>query len=388
MHSEALPETVLPQDSAFQQEAEPDAESRARAIAGKGDFAHIEHELVMEGLLKSQSARVMEKYSYIFSQMQEVNERDLEMFTILELYDKGTARHCAETYRIAREKLEKRLASGVVLGKLFEQELVTLDEFFRACLLHDIGKVDIPRSVINHPMNDTQMDLYLRDLVVEHHDPDILARLEEAGGIKPHIATAEELEAYLKEHQLRSVHFVPARMVLHEEEVEELEERGFDPDQSIMDIIKTHEARSREILTEAGMPVEGELAGMHHNYEGATSHYPLALSSLHISVDLSELLHIADVQQALSAVRSYKTGFSKPRVLRIIMEEVRRGRIAEEAAYLWVDDDLNEFRFHSDPVVSLEDAQHVQYVRSQLERIRTNLETDPERERRWGLAAA
>lgn len=387
MHSEAVPETEQT-DTLVCQESEPEAEARARVIAGKGDFEHITHELTMEGLLKGQTARVMEKYSYIFSQMQEVNERDLEMFTVLELYDKGTARHCAETYRIAREKLEKRLSSGVVLGKLLEQELVTLDEFFRACLLHDIGKVDIPRCVINHPMNDSQMDLYLRDLVVEDHDPEILARLEEAGGIKPHIATAEELQAYLAEHHLRSVHFVPARLVLHEEELAELEERGFDGNMSLMDIIRTHEAHSRDILTDAGLPVEGELAGMHHNYEGATSRYPLALSSLHISIDLSELLHIADVQQALTAVRSYKTGFSTPRVLRIIMEEAKRGRIAEEAAYLWVDDDLNDYRFHADPVVSIEDAQHVQFVRSQLERIRTNLETDPEREHRWGLAAA
>ena len=373
-------------DPDFQYESLPEDEVRARDIAGKGNYERVQRELEMEGLLRGQTARVMEEYRSVFSMMEEVNALDLEMFTILELYDKGTAQHCAETYRIAREKIEKRLASGVVLGKLFAQEFVSLDEFFRACLLHDIGKVEIPRFVIQHPMNDTQMDMYLRDLVVEEQDPDVLDHLEKAGGIRPNIATVEELESYLQEHKLRSVHFVPAYLVLSALELEELEERGFDPGVSLMDIIRSHEERSHDILANAGLPVEGELAGLHHNYSGSGSRYPISLSALHMSVDIAELLHIADVQQALTAARSYKKGFSRPHVLRIIMEEAERGRISEEAAYLWVDDDVHDLRYHTESVVSTEDAKDLQTIRTRLERIRNTLEEDSGVQERWKLA--
>lgn len=379
MNQEEIPEDIpeVKPESIWTNEDAPDEELRAREIAGKGSYERIQRELENSGLLGAQVARVAEKYRDIFSSMQEVNRSDLEMFTVLELYDEGTANHCIETFRIAREKVEKRLVSGEVLGKLFEAEYVSLDEFFRACLLHDIGKVEVPRFVIQHPMNDHEMDMYLRDLVVEH-DPETVKRLEADGGVIPAVATVEELEAYLHENHLRSVHFVPARLVLSEEQVEELEARGFDPDSSLMDIIKTHESRSHDILASAGMMVESELAGLHHNYQGAGSRYPIALSALHISVDIAELLHIADVQQALSATRSYKKGLSRPRVLRIIMEEVARGRISEEAAYLWVEDDLMTNGAHADGVASISDAEDIRVVRTQLEHIRSRLEDSGE----------
>ena len=349
-------------------------EAFAREIAGKGDYEKIQRELTNSGLLEREKYRVQKEYDRVFSFFTEVNDRVLEMFTILDLYHRGTAEHCAETYLRAKAKIEKRLASGFVLSTLFDQEFVSTNEFLCACLLHDIGKVEIPRFIISHTMNDDVMNIFLRGLVLDDRDPDIIARIQETAGKQLLMVSAEELDAYLKEHNLRSVHFVPARMVLASSEVAELRERGIDPEMSLMDIIRSHEDHSRIILGRAGLPVESELAGLHHNYRGLGPRYPLAEGSLHISVDIEELLHIADVEQALSEVRGYKKGFSTPRVLRIIMEEVISGRIPKEAAYLWVDDEMYEFKLKMhDSELSESDARDLRFAQDKLEEIRVSL---------------
>ena len=241
---------------AIEQEQEAKYEVLAREIAGKGNYEKIQRELVNSGLLEREKYRVRKEYDRVFSTLPEVSDRDLEMFTILDLYHEGTAEHCAETYLLARAKVEKRLASGVILSKLFEQEFVSTEEFFRACLLHDIGKIEIPRFIIGHPMNDDAMNIFLRNLVVGEHDPSVIAHLEAEAGERPLMANAEELDLYMKQHHLRSVHFVPARMVLSTSEISELEDRGIDPEMSLMDIIRRHEEFSRSILEHMGLSVE------------------------------------------------------------------------------------------------------------------------------------
>ena len=77
-----------------------------------------------------------QKYNRVFDTLPEVNDRDLEMFTILGSLSSGYCGHCAETYLLAKTKIEKRLASGVVLRNLFEREFVSTDEFFvRVCFM-------------------------------------------------------------------------------------------------------------------------------------------------------------------------------------------------------------------------------------------------------------
>lgn len=369
---------LSPQDKlTFTQETETERESWAREIAGKGNYEKIARELTNSGLIEREKYRVRKKYDRVFDALPEVNDRDLEMFTILDLYHKGTAEHCAETYLLAKTKIEKRLASGVVLSNLFEREFVSTEEFFRASLLHDVGKIEIPRFIIGHSMNDDAMNIFLRGLVVDKHDPEVIARLNEATHARTSMATVEELDAYLKENHLRSIHFVPARMVLSSSQLEALEERELDAEMSLMDIIRGHEEFSRSILESVGLSVESELAGLHHNYQGSGSRYPLAFGSLHMNVDIEEFLHLADVEQALTAIRGYKSGFSKPRVLRIIMEEVECGRIPKEAAYLWVDDEIHEFKLRTpENEISPDDALDLHFVQDQLEQIRISLNDD------------
>jgi len=329
--------------------------ARAAEIAGEGNYAGILDTLRREGLLAEELNRVEREYA--LEAIPFLDEKDREMFTVLDLYDPSTARHCLETYLIAREKMEKEILHGVSLERLIaDQEGVTLDQFYRACLLHDIGKVEVPRAVICNTFDDGLM------LECLHH---VYHRLYNEGKIPAWLglnegSTEDEIDrAFKKQHSLRCVQLVPAREVLSPIELAEIMERGYTGDETIMDMIKPHETRSGEILARAGYPTESQLSALHHNYENKILERPLSVS----------LLHIADVTQALrSGDRPYKTAFSMPKMMRIIAEHAREGKISPVVAYLWLTDDLR--KYDAEPHDTLDqkkaeqDSEHLAIARS------------------------
>lgn len=354
-----------------------DHEVLSKEIASGGNFTNIRTELTEKDLLKTEVERVRTKYETDLSKIDFLTEQDLEIFTILDLYDEELALHSLETYFIAKEKVEKSLAFGVVLVDLFAQEGVTPEQFFRACFLHDIGKVEIPNFVINNSVNNEEMNLYLRELVIAEKDDFVLSKLEKQTGENIAIDEISDLEEVLHKYNLRSVHFVPVKHILSVEEKKILEERGFNLDSSLMDIIKTHEAFSERILAEFNLPVESNLAGSHHNYHGKGSPYELTVDTLKISVDMAELIRIADMTEALTASRSYnKKGFSRPKVLRIILEEVRVGKIDRRIAYLWIDDEIKKLEKNNNSL-SVEDLQDISVIKKELEIIHSDIGDNP-----------
>lgn len=136
-----------------------------------------------------------------------------------------------------------------------------------------------------------------------------------------------------------------------------------------MDMIKPHETHSGGILANAGYPVESEIAARHHNYDGKTSEHPLAVSVLHMNVDLSDMLHIADVTQALrSGERTYKGSFSQAKMMRVIAEHAEEGKVSLLAAYLWLTDDLRKYEAKPpmDAKEREQDERHLAFVRAFL----------------------
>ncbi len=354
-----------------------DHETMSKEIARGGNFNAIRAELIEKNLLKTETERVKSKYERDLSKIDFLTEQDLEIFTILDLYDEELALHSLETYFIAKEKVEKSLAFDVILVDLFAQEGVTREQFFRACFLHDIGKVEIPNFVINNSINNEEMDLYLRELVVSDKDNFVLSKLEKHTGENITIDEISDLEELLQKYNLRSVHFVPVKHILSAAEKKILTDRGFDLDSSLMDIIKTHEVFSERILAEFNLPIESALAGSHHNYHGKGSPYELTIDTLQISVDMAELIRIADMTEALTASRSYnKKGFSRPKVLRIILEEVRVGKIDQRIAYLWIDDEIKKLEQNIESQ-SLEDLYDINIVKKELEIIHKNIGDNP-----------
>lgn len=349
----------------------------AKEIAKQGDFSAIRNELLDKCLLESAVATTYKKYERDLSSIDFLTEIDLEIFAILDLYDEELALHSLETYTIAKEKTEKELAFGVVLTNLFAKEGVTPEQFFRACLLHDVGKVEIPNFVINNSINHEEMNLYLRELVIINKDDFVLSKLEEHTGEDITIDEISDLEELLNKYNLRSVHFVPVKHILSDEEQQLLHKRGFSLDLSLMDIIKMHESFSEKILAELNFTIESSLAGAHHNYHGNGSPYELTVDALQISVDMAELIRIADMTEALTASRSYnKKGFSKPKALRIILEEVRIGKIDQRIAYIWIDDEIKILE-QNENSLSLEDKHDIKVIKKELEIIYNSIGENP-----------
>src|SRR3989344_1044027 len=102
-----------------EEESIENANARAVFIAGEGEYTTIRSTLREEGLIEREMQRVEREYA--LREIPFLNERDREMFTVLDLYDPATARHCFETYQIARKKIEKEIIPGVSFARLLEE---------------------------------------------------------------------------------------------------------------------------------------------------------------------------------------------------------------------------------------------------------------------------
>ncbi len=349
----------------------------AREIARQGNFAEIKIQLNEEGLLVNEIKRVRETFTEVFADLEFLTYQDIEMFTILELYDHDLALHSIETYNIAKAKVEKRLEFDIVLVDLFAKEGVTDEQFFRACLLHDIGKVEVPNFILNNTIHNDEMQHQLEYLVFNKHDNTTIHKLDELAGEHIEIKNESELETFLDEHHVRSVHLVPIKALVSEVELSILQNRGIDPEASLMDIIATHEEFSRVILERAGLPVESALAGSHHNYHGQGSDYAVSIEALQLSVAIEETIRIADITEALTATRSYKKNFSRPKVFKIILDKVKSHEIKPIMAYIWLTDDIKALESNEPDNFTVEDLSILEEVKQELELIRQNLGEDP-----------
>ena len=278
------------------------APKSAFEIAGEGylGYEHVLDTLRAEDggeLLRAEVARVVKEYSLF--EIPFLNESDEEMFAVLDLYDPGTARHCYETYQIAKERMEEEIFPGISFATILkEQEHVTLDEFYRACLFHDIGKIAVPRSIINNTM--------------------------------------------------RGVRDLPVSEFMSNDDLLEVNRYGFRSNQTMYDIIQKHEPEGGVTLRKTGHLKEAVIAEAHHNYGGKPYFeftLPISIGTLHIHVDLSEVLHIADEKQALlSPDRSYKGMFSMAKFMRVVVEDTLAGKIHPIAAYFWLTSELRRYK--------------------------------------------
>ncbi|MCR4330734.1 MAG: HD domain-containing protein [Patescibacteria group bacterium] len=314
-------------------------ERSARALAQEGNYKAITNELEKSGLFDEQIKRVQEQVFVGF-----LTPENWKMLTTLELFDKSTFEHSVDTYHIARNKIEKVLDDQVIIAKLIEQEGVTLEQFYRACLFHDIGKVEIPNFLINNRLTDRDwVDILCRMVCDEHNEELSRAVMKKTGLSSGALSDEAHLRAVLAEKHIRAVKLVPIKEALTGEEIAELEARGFSSDMSLGKILEAHEEASERILREAQFDIEGKLVGQHHNYKGKKideMEIPIATSSLCISASLADVMHLADVQQALEQIRSYKTKQSKIQVLATLAHQAQLGYVSEYITYLWVSDEM------------------------------------------------
>ena len=309
----------------------------AREIIQNNDFQRSSKELEQEGILAGQVTRVMELYQDSLEGSEFLTGRDWELLTMIELYSPDLSVHSIETYLLVRSKIENIYIGSDTVAQVIEKERVSLDEFYRSCLFHDVGKLHIPESILDNTFTkDDWVDYIYKDL---NNNPGgaVLERLGLSGDEKMDDINIADI---LDENNLSPRSILPIRSVLTDEQIESLEERGVSADLTFKEVCDSHEISSQETLESEGLHTEALIAGQHHNYQRRPYVFPISSKTVGVGADLSELLHLADVEQALTSKRSYKSSFSHLDVLHLLIENIEKESVDKSMAALWLKADI------------------------------------------------
>lgn len=329
---EAL-EDAIEQDSP--QETNESLE-KARRIAGGGSYERIMDELRAEKLLEENVAHIQKTYEGCLKKEGfEMQEKDWEMLTLIWLFDAGTCEHSIRTFELAETMVKCPMVvpggETIAIETLLEREGVSSEQFLRAALFHDVGKVIIPREIL-----------------LDHRSDEDLAPVIFPEKHFHTVGDIEEKKAALRvlyEKGLRPIDLAPLSILFPggkgEEIMHKLEERGFSKMATERDVLQKHESESGRILTHEGCTLEGVLAGHHHNYKKEKTPYVMNVSMLHMSAEtvglgMADLIHMADVTDAIRSKRSYKESMSDMEVLYVIAHDAKNGKIDPFTAYVWV----------------------------------------------------
>lgn len=310
--------------------------SRAEEIAGEGKYEDIITQLRAAGVFSACVERTRNMYGDRINRSHFVmTERDFEMLAVLHLYDTDTALHSIRTLELADQIITRAFAlpfgGKLVFGDLLADAGVSSDQFLRAALFHDIGKVIIPREILRNAFDD-------EEVLIKMFREENLGT--ESGRVKKVILHA------LHENGIRPIDLVPLKEIFTGEKYTELlcdlERRGFSGVATFKDVIRLHEPESKRILYSSGHKTEGELAGTHHNYrKEAHSHF---MRTVYDTVAVADLIRIADITDALQNARWYKRPLSELEVLFILAHDADRGKINRFAAYLWINSRYKEIQ--------------------------------------------
>lgn len=308
----------------------------AEEIAGEGKYEDIVEKLRASGAFSACVENIRSRYGHRLSLDNFVmTEHDFEMLTVLGLYDASTMEHSVRTfelaYRIITHSFIEASGETIIMGDFLADAGVSLGQFLRAALFHDIGKVIIPRDILHNTLGDEEVLLKMfpeEELKREgEHAKKIILQELYASGIRP-------------------IDVVPLKEVFTGEKYAELfcdlEKRGFSETATLKDVIRMHEPEGQRILTSLGYETEGELAGRHHNYE--KEFYSHVMHTPYGVFGVADLIRIADITDALRSVRWYKKSLSELEVLFVLAKDAEAGKIDPRLAYVWVRDQYAEFR--------------------------------------------
>jgi HD-GYP domain-containing protein (c-di-GMP phosphodiesterase class II) len=318
---------------------------RLKTFFQSGDLEKITNFLMDKKLedlsFYKEISRLKKDYGNQFADADFLTKEDWRILTALEIFDKNTFEHSLGTYLVAKNKLEKRLT---ILDKEIIREGVELRQFYRACLFHDIGKMSIPPTLLNSKLTDDNWVMGFMMLDEEKQD-DILV---ENNLIVPDAIrnSPRDLMNFFRENRIRAVKFVPLEAVLLKDQKVKLEKLHIDIHRPLGTIMQIHEKKSEEILLKLGYVVESLLAGNHHNYkhhDKKQGEKRTSLSSMHISKEFSaNLIHLADMQQALSSERSYHHKQPVLRMLAFLTDDAEQDIIDPTVTAIWIQDELQK----------------------------------------------
>jgi hypothetical protein len=250
-------------------------------------------------------------------------------------------------------------------------EGVSHEEFLFAALFHDIGKVIVPREILNDIHNEDQLNAILLRIIHEGKYPEIQQRL----GIENNETLAlEDLINALKKAKIRPFRIVPVCEIYpieanphlfgaaNEDEVEILKRK------TLFDYLEVHEKASEEILMKTDRKIAAVIAGQHHNYgKEAMNQHTISTETLQIcstpdNCPLAQLLAMADISDSLrSPDRSYKKGVTKSEleILAELIFDANRGHLNKALVYLWISNKYPEHKATYENKTNLTDKEKV-----------------------------
>jgi HD-GYP domain-containing protein (c-di-GMP phosphodiesterase class II) len=107
-------------------------------------------------------------------------------------------------------------------------------------------------------------------------------------------------------------------------------------------IVASHEKASSIILKSLNLDVEARIAGQHHNNDQQEMECQFYIPELRLWVAVADLLHLADVQEALLRNRVYRPSLTPLEALRIMVEQSKDGKIGRELTCLWVKEEMRK----------------------------------------------
>lgn len=327
-------------------------EKRSRDIANGGVFENIVDDLLNEKLLEGCIERTKEEFgTRIKNAHFEAKDKDWEILTAMRLFHLDTVEHCVRTLEILSHKIHETLTrpdgGSVNLDANIIAENITIDEFLRAALLHDVGKIIVPRSILDNPLSNTNWWQVL-SLAINSggEDSDLIRKhITELSGAPFNIDTYRK---DLDSHEVRPIQVCPVDVILSLEDISDLSKRGFTKENTILEIIMAHEEESRRILEASGFPTEAKLASMHHNYSHkdmstqSSSVEALRVGADVIGISMADIIHLADVTDALVSSRAYKGPMPISKVLTILIQHANSGKVGREMTYMWIKSELSK----------------------------------------------
>ncbi len=311
-------------------------EKKARDIAEKqnGNYDAIVEELTEKNLFDAEKKRIQSNVEYqkYLQEASFLTEKEWEMLTVLELFDVETFKHCLRTYEKAREMIESEGVLGTYLKQNIDLELQELSPsnrlstLYRACLFHDLGKIAVPKSILNNPLRNDDWLKLGEQFCTHTANACYQKRIRESHGT------------------LRAKDIVPLRVCLTEGESIRFQVLGIDVDLPLGQIINAiHTKQSAAYLEKAGFLTEAALVKEHHSETPiAQRNYPVSSSTITVTNILQSLLHTADVYDAMQNARSYKGDEGIFETLAILIQESEKKLIDPKLLSLLLEFELKK----------------------------------------------
>lgn len=317
------------------------ASTKAREICRQGIFENAYIQLKESGLMKFEVSKTEKCHNCGIDFPFPFSRKDFEMLTILRLFDERTFDHSIDTHHTAKKKALRKLEGGFSFLDVIRSEGVSGEQFERSCLFHDIGKIIIPNFLLDSHYTDenwaqafSQMPKWRKRWIIAKNKLPIPKDL---------LDDPEALMEHMIRKRIRGVKFVPIKMLFSKKQLRDLSLRGLYDGMSLLEIIQRHEKESGKILEFMGYPTEAKIAGSHHNYEKENKNHfngnpKYVLKEGNFSADV---LHLADIQEALKSNRPYLSQRPMLRTLAFMIDDAKKGLVDCRITYLWVKDELD-----------------------------------------------